>query len=76
MSVSPNERYNRWQGLAIAQLSVAVALLSAPEVLILDEPTSGLDPLQRLEVRTILRELGERPHATDRRQAGSTPRAR
>ena len=32
MSVSPNERYNRWQGLAIAQLSVAVALLSALSV--------------------------------------------
>jgi ABC-2 type transport system ATP-binding protein len=36
---------------------LAVALLPRPDVLILDEPTSGLDPLQRLEVRDLLREL-------------------
>ncbi len=36
---------------------LAVALLPGPEVLILDEPTSGLDPLQRLEVRKLIREL-------------------
>ena len=36
---------------------LAVALLPRPEVLILDEPTSGLDPLQRIEVRRLVREL-------------------
>lgn len=36
---------------------LAVALLPAPAVLILDEPTSGLDPLQRREVRALVREL-------------------
>ncbi|MBL8857394.1 MAG: ABC transporter ATP-binding protein [Planctomycetes bacterium] len=36
---------------------LAVALLPDPEVLILDEPTSGLDPLQRIEVRALVREL-------------------
>lgn len=36
---------------------LAVALLPRPEVLILDEPTSGLDPIQRLEVRALIREL-------------------
>jgi ABC-2 type transport system ATP-binding protein len=38
---------------------LAVALLPEPAVLILDEPTSGLDPLQRLEVRALVRELAQ-----------------
>ncbi len=38
---------------------IAVALLPAPEVLILDEPTSGLDPLQRIEVRELIKGLAD-----------------
>jgi ABC-2 type transport system ATP-binding protein len=38
---------------------LAVALLPKPDVLVLDEPTSGLDPLQRIEVRGLIRELTE-----------------
>jgi beta-exotoxin I transport system ATP-binding protein len=38
------------------KLTVVLALMSAPELLILDEPTSGLDPLVQQEFHDILRE--------------------
>ena len=41
------------------RVGLADALLGPPKILILDEPTSGLDPLQRAEVRTLLKELGK-----------------
>ena len=42
------------------RVGLAEALLRDPDILILDEPTSGLDPLQVREVRSLLRELGDR----------------
>jgi ABC-2 type transport system ATP-binding protein len=38
----------------------AQSILHDPEVLILDEPTDGLDPNQKHEVRTLIRQMGER----------------
>jgi ABC-2 type transport system ATP-binding protein len=41
------------------RVCLAQAILHDPPVLILDEPTSGLDPQQIVELRTLIRNLGE-----------------
>ncbi len=40
------------------RVGIAQALLGSPAVLILDEPTEGLDPIQRAEVRQLIKGLG------------------
>jgi ABC-2 type transport system ATP-binding protein len=40
------------------RVGIAQALLGSPTVLILDEPTEGLDPIQRAEVRRLIKGLG------------------
>jgi ABC-2 type transport system ATP-binding protein len=41
------------------RLGIAAALLPDPELLVLDEPTNGLDPAGMVEVRELLRRLGD-----------------
>jgi ABC-2 type transport system ATP-binding protein len=41
------------------RVGLAQAMLHNPQVLILDEPTSGLDPNQIVEIRSLIKELGQ-----------------
>ncbi len=41
------------------RVGIAQAIIHKPDIIILDEPTSGLDPNQIMEIRDLIRELGD-----------------
>lgn len=42
------------------RVGIAQTLLGSPKVIILDEPTVGLDPIQVVEIRELIKNLGRR----------------
>ncbi|AGL13992.1 ABC transporter ATP-binding protein [Actinoplanes sp. N902-109] len=53
-----DSRLKSLSGGMLRRAGIAQAIVNDPAVLLLDEPTVGLDPEQRVEFRTLLRELG------------------
>jgi len=51
---------SKWSGGMKRRLSIALALIHDPEILILDEPEAGLDPQSRIMVRDYIRSLTPR----------------
>ncbi|MBE6541518.1 MAG: ATP-binding cassette domain-containing protein, partial [Ruminococcaceae bacterium] len=41
------------------RVGIAQAIIGDPEIIILDEPTVGLDPRQIIEIRELIKELGQ-----------------
>lgn len=54
LATERSKRVSRYSGGMKRRLSLAVALLHEPDILVLDEPTVGIDPLLRREIWTEL----------------------
>lgn len=59
LTAQTRQRVESLSGGQRGRVSLAVAMLGAPQVLVLDEPTVGLDPLLRDEIWTTLRTLAD-----------------
>lgn len=60
LSSRAGSRIGRLSGGMVRRLGVAQAVLGGADLLVLDEPTVGLDPVQRHELRALVRALADR----------------
>jgi ABC-2 type transport system ATP-binding protein len=63
LSEAANSRVDRLSGGQRSRVSLAVALLADPDVLVLDEPTVGLDPVLRRQLWGMFSDLAQRGRA-------------
>jgi ABC-2 type transport system ATP-binding protein len=63
LSEAANSRVDRLSGGQRSRVSLAVALLADPDVLVLDEPTVGLDPVLRRQLWGTFSDLAQRGRA-------------